>query len=337
MATRKNIDFNTKSIFEGVTKFGVFIFTVVLSAVCISNLSLFAPNWPFGLFASFLEYLLLATPFVLIVVGLLWRKFLPLICTLLIIGFYPFFTFNKFDDLNPQDCEDLKCLSVVSVNLHHDFEALTNLSQLPKSVEADLILLLDLPYDISETTISNLYPNHHGVRLFERAVDGTALGSAMAIVSKTDVDDLYLIEKGLENPKYNLRGLLHFSYLGPLSEPVDVYVIHPVMPLSREGMTYRDELLDRAISEIGSTDNFILLGDFNLTPWEPKFKDLPGKRAGDPRWVATWDARKPWIRIAIDHVMIGRKFVPVEAEVMPSIGSDHYPIYTVVKEVNAGR
>lgn len=54
------------------------------------------------------------------------------------------------------------------------------------------------------------------------------------------------------------------------------------------------------------------------------------KRAGNPRWISTWDARKPWLRLAIDHVMIGSDFETVQAEVMPPIGSDHYALFTVV-------
>lgn len=335
MATRKKIDFSTKSIFEGIAKVGIFIFTIVLSAVCISNFSLFAPNWPFGLFASFMPYVLIAGAFVFAVGMWAWRKSIPLLALLSIVAFYPLFAFKKYDHPLNWDCGTAGCLTVISVNLHHDFKALTNLSQVPKSDQVDLILLLDLPYDLSDATLASLYPNHKGVQLFEKTADGSGLGSAMAVVSKNRIDDIDLIENGLESSSYNLRGLLRFSYLGPFSKPTDVYVIHPMMPLPREGMAYRDKLLDRAISEIGAKHDFILLGDFNLTPWEPKFKDLPGKRAGDPRWVSTWDARKPWVRIAIDHVMIGRNFETVKAEVMPSIGSDHYPIYTVVKEVNA--
>jgi len=141
---------------------------------------------------------------------------------------------------------------------------------------------------------------------------------------------LELIEDNLDSDDFNLRGLIRFSYPGELNQPIDIFIIHPMMPLAKNGMTYRDKLIDRAVSEIGESENFILVGDFNLTPWEPKFKTLPGIRAENPRWISTWDASRAWLRLPIDHVMVGRGIQTVESEVLPSVGSDHYPIYTVV-------
>ena len=47
--------------------------------------------------------------------------------------------------------------------------------------------------------------------------------------------------------------------------------------------------------------------------------------------MSTWDANRPWARLAIDHFMIGEGLEAVEGEVLPDIGSDHYPIWAVVR------
>jgi len=317
-------------IFKSGLKLGLSLYVLILVGLCLSNFAPFNPNWPFGLFASFMVYLCLAAPFVFLAAAWVWRKFLLVIMPLAFLSFYPLYAFNKYEEPSEKSCKTLACLSVISVNLHHDFMALERLSASSKSQVSDLILILDLPYDLSEAALAEQFPTHKGIQVFERTHDGKPLGSGMGVVSKRPVADLELLENGLENSNYNLRGIVRFSYTGPLNKSANIFMIHPMMPLSRDGMTYRDQLLDRIILEIGDTKNFILVGDFNLTPWEPKFKSLPGKRAGNPRWISTWDARKPWVSLAIDHVMVGDDFATIEAEVMPTVGSDHSPLYTAV-------
>ena len=330
MAIGKQTNFNLVEIIVGLARFAVLCFALVLTAVCISNFALFSPNWPFGLFASFSLYLIFVSPIFVLICIIAWRKSLMVLLPLGVVAFYPFYDFKKYDFATKDDCQTIECLTLVSVNLHHDIEALKRVSKISRAFETDLFLLMDLPYDLSETKLRALYPFHPNVRVFARTRDGKPLGSAMAVVSKDRATDLELIEDNLDSDDFNLRGLIRFSYPGELNQPIDIFIIHPMMPLAKNGMTYRDKLIDRAVSEIGESENFILVGDFNLTPWEPKFKTLPGIRAENPRWISTWDASRAWLRLPIDHVMVGRGIQTVESEVLPSVGSDHYPIYTVV-------
>lgn len=73
-----------------------------------------------------------------------------------------------------------------------------------------------------------------------------------------------------------------------------------------------------------------MIGDFNLTPWEPSFKALPGNRAGDPRWNRTWNARNFVERITIDHALISDGIGLVESNALKDVGSDHFPIKLVI-------
>lgn len=330
MKTRQKKDSSLKRIVRSLTKLGIVSYAIVLGAVCISNFSLFDPNWPFGLFASFSLYLILIAPVVCLLCAYFWRKFLIILLPLGIVAFYPFYGFKKYDVATKEQCQTIECLAFVSINLHHDIQALELMSKSVVAAETDLFLLMDLPYDLTAADLQAFYPAHPHVRIYDRTRDGKSLGSAMAVISKERVAEIELIEDNLESDVFNLRGVVRFSYSGEFEKPVDVFMIHPMMPLAPNGMAYRDKLIDRVVTEIGNSQNFILVGDFNLTPWEPKFQTLPGDRAGDPRWISTWDARRPWLRLPIDHVMLGRDIQTVESEVMPSIQSDHYPVHTMV-------
>jgi len=62
-----------------------------------------------------------------------------------------------------------------------------------------------------------------------------------------------------------------------------------------------------------------MIGDFNLT------------RAGNPRWDRTWNARKFWQRIPIDHALIGEEVTVIKSETLPDVGSDHFPIHLIAR------
>ena len=96
-------------------------------------------------------------------------------------------------------------------------------------------------------------------------------------------------------------------------------------------MKSRNDGFDALQDYTSEMDNFIIVGDFNLTPWTPEFKSLPGKRAGDPRFVSTWDSERFWTGIPIDHVLINDQLELVEAKILPHVGSDHRPVYAKVR------
>lgn len=84
----------------------------------------------------------------------------------------------------------------------------------------------------------------------------------------------------------------------------------------------------------------VVAGDFNLTPWSPRFRAAWRASglsfAGEYRmWPRTWPAHAvPWKYLPalligglpIDHVLVSRHFAVVEAGRGPYIGSDHYPV-----------
>ena len=97
-------------------------------------------------------------------------------------------------------------------------------------------------------------------------------------------------------------------------------------PVTASWTQARNNLLSIAGDTAATAEQFILMGDFNTTPWSATFRDLPGNRAGDPRFSATWPTFFPALGISIDHILASDNLELVEFKVLESVGSDHYPL-----------
>ncbi len=94
---------------------------------------------------------------------------------------------------------------------------------------------------------------------------------------------------------------------------------------------------DRELSAIAEfvrerqRERFVVLGDFNTTPWSVRFSELL-ERSGLSEsplgrgLTATWTSRNPLFGLPIDHVLVGRDIQVLDQEVGRDIASDHYPV-----------
>ena len=75
----------------------------------------------------------------------------------------------------------------------------------------------------------------------------------------------------------------------------------------------------------------VLLGDLNITPWSPYFKDfiqvtgLQESRKGLGLYP-TWPTWLPPLRIPIDHSLISIGITVQAFSLGHDIGSDHFPV-----------
>lgn len=114
------------------------------------------------------------------------------------------------------------------------------------------------------------------------------------------------------------------------------------MPLPLSGPLWR--LQRAAFAELAREARaagipFVAAGDFNLTPYSPRFArfltDSGLRRAAlDGFWPNTWPAASGlryggplWRGFPIDHVLISRDFAVTGAYRGPDIGSDHFPVH----------
>lgn len=324
---------STKKItntFAGMIKIGAIGYALILVCVTVSNLTLLDPNWPFSLFASFSQTLIFLLPVVIVTLLFFWRRAIIPIAVLAGIAFFPFFTFNKFVGPTDKSCKATNCISVIAANLRHNKEALARLAQ-SEAKDADILIIVELPYRTTSEELSALFPMG-GQGLVGLITDpNVQLGSRLAVISRKPLNEMKLELVEFPKSKLRPRGIVRFDYVPSSGKPLSFVAVHPPPPKNRAATASRDVYLRTAGENLSNHSDFIMIGDFNMTPWESAFHELPGKRAGNPRWIRTWNARKFWQRITIDHALVGNGVSIVEAGVLPDVGSDHFPISLVVQ------
>jgi endonuclease/exonuclease/phosphatase (EEP) superfamily protein YafD len=116
---------------------------------------------------------------------------------------------------------------------------------------------------------------------------------------------------------------------------VRVFAVHPNPPRIGEDTTKRDAELVLVGREIRDEPSALVLGDLNDVGWS-RTSDLFREVSGllDPRigrgFYATFDATSWILRYPLDYVFHSDDFRVVELEVLPTIGSDHFPLWLVL-------
>lgn len=327
MKIRNN--FNITTAYLLMLKLGTFAFVCILACLIISNLSLLSPNWPFALFASFSGTLIFALPVVIGALLLSWRKAVLPVILLAALAFYPFYSFKKFVKPTQNGCPKSDCVSIVAANLRHNPEALLGLAQ-TEVKNVDLLIIVELPYQTTSEELLTLFPMDGNAQVALITEPQLELGSRLAVVSRKPLDDMTLQLKQFPVSQLRQRGIVKFNFGMKSGQPLSFVVVHSPPPKGRAATASRDMYLREASRSLSNTSHFIMIGDFNMTPWEPGFAKLPGKRAGNPRWSRTWNARKFWQHITIDHALVGDGVEVAEAKTLQDVGSDHFPINIIV-------
>lgn len=109
--------------------------------------------------------------------------------------------------------------------------------------------------------------------------------------------------------------------------------LHAQKPLGAGNAALRNRQLAMAAG-IAARDRarpVLVAGSLNITPWSFDFGRM--ERAGGLRdsalghgIMATWLSRYPFLGLPIDHVLANAGFTVLSVEVLPGIGSDHFPL-----------
>lgn len=110
--------------------------------------------------------------------------------------------------------------------------------------------------------------------------------------------------------------------------------LHTIPPTSRGNAAARDAQLRGAARWARGHKQSAIIGDFNVTRWSPRFRDLL-RRGGlvDSGRGRGWQPSFPALgfpfaalRIPIDHCVHTKDLVVTRRELGPEVGSDHYPL-----------
>ena len=119
--------------------------------------------------------------------------------------------------------------------------------------------------------------------------------------------------------------------------PVGLLGVHTPRPGSPRRCEQRNQALAALPAVVAKLPvPHVVLGDLNSTPWNPAFRAMIDATKLVPLsnsdFNPTWPSNLPWfLRIPIDHVLASSGVGLEHAEVGPSIGSDHMPLFAVLR------
>ena len=116
-------------------------------------------------------------------------------------------------------------------------------------------------------------------------------------------------------------------------QEVILHALHPEPPWPGDNSGERDAELVSVGREVRNEGRAaIVMGDLNDVAWSRTsrlFKKVAGM--GDPRvgrgFYPTFTAKYPLLRWPLDHLFVSPHFKVMELDVLPDIGSDHFPIF----------
>ena len=211
---------------------------------------------------------------------------------------------------------DAQLLRVASANVHGSMAALEQLAQQATAYRADVVAAYEVPEDLTLDDVARLFPD-----LSHREIPGVG------------VDEVKLIRRSMlaaraaDKIGYTAFPSSHGVIVRAQVGDVQLVTTHPPSPGDPGLKEDRDMQLGQLGDGLDTSRPFVIVGDFNTTPWGRAYASTPGTRAGDPRFGGTFPAVAGWFGLPIDHVKFGGGLMLSDYRAGPSIGSDHLPLF----------
>ena len=215
-----------------------------------------------------------------------------------------------------------KTIKIAFFNTLYDNDKYDLLNSEIKKVDADIIGLAELSPDrIDKIGITKMYPYF--------IIDNNIRHKDVGIFSKFPIQE-----------NKNLDDDTDFFFIGAVNiegKNYNIIVAHPTPPMSEEWNRLRNIVLAKLIQRINLIDehNTLLIGDFNLTPWPPRYSDflnqIPSIKdtAQGKGLNATWNDGP--IFTHIDHIFVPKEMQILDFHIHDNAGSDHHLIYAIIK------
>lgn len=307
--------------------------SLLTSTMAIAHFTRF-PHWTVRMFDFPVKQIVviqLSLSFLMMYATLAWPISFPLWLllisgiptTILLYAIYPYTPFHKKDLDSTAAGEAGLQLRVLSANVYMYNHAYDRLLNLVNTQNPDCLLLLetDLKWEKGLKNLEKNYP------YFMKYPLGNTYG--LLFYSKLRIHEpqiRFMLKPDIPSLKTRLE-------LTP-DRWVWFYGVHPEPPSPTEAETSepRDIELLKLGKEIRRLNApVIFMGDFNDVAWSHTtrlFRRFSGLR--DPRIgrgsFSTFHAKYPMLRWPLDHCFLSGHFSINELSVLPSIGSDHFPI-----------
>ena len=296
---------------------------ITLIILCpLATLAQVAPGvLPLEMLISFLPHILLASTIAAATLIFLNQRLLMFALPIIFVTAAPFLLFYKYEAAKGPPCQEGDCLTVITANIYNLPSAMEALFQLAEQENADIVAINEAVPSLSMERYADAFPAYaYGTHATWKNLPKPA-GDPLTLLSKNE----FAFSDTVSSDGTGRRPYIIADLDGAWSD-TRIIATHALVPLSPSMINARNTLLQEASTALQGQDTFIMMGDFNLTPWSPTFRRLPGKRAGDPRLSNTWPTFFPPLGLSIDHIMFDGDLELVEFKVLESVGSDHYPI-----------
>jgi len=237
---------------------------------------------------------------------------------------FPFTIWAAKEIPTPRNLSNSKHVSLISANVQMENSSFHLLKTMLKKEDPDVVFLMEidavweavLSQSLTHfsTVISHPQSDHYGL------IFATKLPCKRAEVVFLSDDTTPSIIAELECPTGN------FFFVG----------LHPRPPLPGQDTNERDKQIQRA-AQLADRRIWpvVTMGDFNDVSWSKtskKFKDFGNFL--DPRIgrgvIPSFDANSYLMRFPIDQVYLTEGFTLVSFERLRSIGSDHFPLKSII-------
>ncbi|MEP4547451.1 MAG: endonuclease/exonuclease/phosphatase family protein [Saccharospirillum sp.] len=237
----------------------------------------------------------------------------------------PYTRLWKIEVRAARDIQEDRCLSIITSNVLTPNRKAERLIHLVKERKPDILVTLESDQwwqdqlDILESemphTLKCPLDNLYGMHVYSR-------------LPLEDTEISYLVEDSIPS----MHGLVRLRS----GEGIRVHFLHPSppSPTENEESAERDaELVIVARSVAKRRQPVIVTGDLNDVAWSRttrlfrKLSHLLDPRIGRGMFN-TFHAKWPFLRWPLDHIFHSEHFSIVHIERLPTIGSDHFPLYT---------
>ena len=183
----------------------------------------------------------------------------------------------------------------------------------------DIVLLMEVDAKWENAIRAGL-ENDYPYIVFKSREDNFGI----ALLSKTPWDQ---IEIFASNPQ-SLPSI-EVTFKNQNNSLLRIIGTHPLPPLGHHNWKARNVHLMEAAKRIKGGDSAIMIGDFNVTPWSPIFKDVvtaSGLKDSGASFgmTPTWDVFPSLLgALKIDHALVSEDIRVTALEVQKIDGSDH--------------